>query len=132
MINQPQASRHYTFGTFDERLAHICAALEIDPPKIAYGDGEVLLTDALMGWIETHEVNMDWLFSGNPCAMVRTWSKSRGGGRRLLEIEKQLEPEVQAGMRALLRAVVENKLPIEEPLQIFDKVVKDWRAAQAA
>lgn len=123
-----KSHRHYEFGTFNERLEHFCVLFEIDPPEITYEDGEPTLTDALMDWIKETNANMDWLFAGSPCAMLREWVKARGQEREILEINRQLEPEVQAGILALLKAVVDHKLPIEEPFQIFDKVVKDWRA----
>ena len=127
-----KSHRHYEFGRFQERLEHFCVLFEIDPPGILYEDGEPTLTDLLMEWIKETNANMDWLFAGSPCAMLRAWAKDRASEREMLEINRQLEPEVQAGLLTLLESVVTHKLPMEESLAVFDKVVKDWRAKKAA
>lgn len=124
----PKPHHHYEFGDFEERLAHFCVLFEIEPPQILYEDGEPTLTDSFMDWIKETNADMNWLFAGSPCSMLREWTNARKQERRLLELKRQLEPEVQAGMLALMTAVVEHGLPIEEPLEIFDKVVSDWRA----
>lgn len=125
-----QSHRHYEFGTFEERLEHFCMLFKCNKPEILYEDGEPQLTDSLMDWIKENEANMDWLFAGNPSAMLSQWSKEQKRERRIVDLNKKLEPEKQAGFLALLTAVVEHNLPIEEPLQIFDKVVKEWRASK--
>jgi len=125
-----ESHRHYQFGTFNERLENLCMLFEIAPPEIVYEDGEPTLTDGLMDWIKTNEVNMDWLFVGSPCAMLRVWAKDRGRTRRILEINSQLEPEVQQGLLALLKAVVDHNLPIADSMAVFDGVVKEFRAAK--
>lgn len=121
--------RDYEFGTFDGRLAHLCDLFEIDPPEIVYEDGQPTVTDGLMDWLKANNINLDWLFVGSPCSMLREWAKARGQEREIVEINEKLEPEVQAGMLALLKAVVTHKLPIEESLAIFDEVVREFRAA---
>lgn len=125
-------NREYEFGTFRERLDHFCALFDVAPPEIVYERGEPIFTDPLAKWVHETNANMDWLFCGSPCAMLREWANSRSRKRNMAEINQQLEPEVRAGLFALLIAVVENKLPIEEPLQVFGKVVEDWRAANSA
>ncbi|WP_428927865.1 hypothetical protein [Marinibacterium sp. SX1] len=125
----PQSHRDYEFGSFSERLNHFCALFEIEPPEIIYVNGEPTLTDPLVDWIKETNANMDWLFAGIPDAMLREWCKRRDEDRSMIEINQQLEPEVQKGLLALLKAVVVHNLPMEEPLQTFDKVVRDWRAA---
>tara|TARA_R110002051_G_C8765357_1_gene502445 strand:- start:2089 stop:2517 length:429 start_codon:yes stop_codon:yes gene_type:complete len=127
-----KTSHHYKFGTFNERLEHLCMLFEIAPPEIVFEDGEPTLTDPFMEWIKANEVNMDWLFAGSPCAMLREWNKARGQERRMLDINSQLEPEVQQALLALLKAVVDHNLPIEESLAVFDGVVKEFRAAKVA
>ena len=127
-----KSHRHYEFGDFQERLAHMCALFEIDPPEITYEDGEPTMTDGFMGWIESHNVNMDWLFAGSPCAVLREWTKARGQEREILEINVQLEPEVQAGMLAFLRAVVIHGVAMKEAEPLFAQVLQEFRASQAA
>ncbi|WP_050525519.1 hypothetical protein [Pseudorhodobacter aquimaris] len=103
----PETHRHYEFGTFKERLAHTCALFEIDPPKITYEDGEPTLTEPFMQWIGDHNVNMDWLFGGSPCAMLREWSKARSLEREELKAIRALDPSARA---ALLKKLQDNAI----------------------
>jgi hypothetical protein len=99
---------------------------------MAYEDGEPLLTDTLAAWIKEHEVNMDWLFVGSPCAMLRQWAKARSQERQIIEINRQLEPEIQAGMLAYLRAVVIHGIPVEEAEPLMAQVVQEYRGRTTA
>lgn len=133
LANDPAMSKthfHYEFGTFEERLNHICALFEVDAPEVVYEDGKPTLTDGFIGWIEEHSVNMDWLFGGSPCVMLKKWSEDQKKERKFLEINRQLEPEIQVGLLALLKAVVHHKLPMSESLAVFDQVVKEVRSNQ--
>lgn len=123
-----ESHRHYEFGSLDERLEHICMLFEIDPPEIVYDKGEPTLTEPLLEWIKANEVNMDWLFAGSPCAMLREWSKARKQEKAIVEANHKLEPEVQAGMLAFLRAVVVHGVPMEEAEPLFSQVVKEFRS----
>ncbi|MEM9899913.1 MAG: hypothetical protein AAF865_01100 [Pseudomonadota bacterium] len=118
----------YRFGTFNERLDHLCALFEAEPPEIAYEDGRPLLTDPLADWMKENHANWDWLFMGSPSGLLRAWVQARGEERQFIDLTQKLEPELRNGLLALMRAVVEHDLPIEEPLRIFDQVMKDWRA----
>ncbi len=74
---------------------------------------------------------MDWLFAGCPIGILRSWTERERSNRSVAEnICSKLEPELQKGMLALLTAVVNHNLPMEETLQIFDQVMKDWRATK--
>ncbi|WP_300071133.1 hypothetical protein [uncultured Ruegeria sp.] len=127
-----QSHRHYEFGTFSERLEHICLLLEVDPPEIVYEDGHPTLAEPVMDWIKANEVDMDWLFAGSPSGILQNSVNSRRRSTQFAEINQQMEPQVQAGFLALLTAVVKYDLPLEEPLQIFGKVVKDWRELEGS
>jgi hypothetical protein len=59
------------------------------------------------------------------------WAKDRAQERQMLEINSQLEPEVQQGLLALLKAVVDHNLPVAESMAVFDGVVKEFRARQS-
>ena len=105
MPASPETHRHYEFGTFDQRLAHFCALFEIDPPEIVYEDGEPTLTAPIMSWIKTHRVNMDWLFTGSPCAMLREWSKSQSLEEEALNAFRQLDPAARETLFSALRSM---------------------------
>lgn len=117
----------YNFGTFEERLQHLCALFEVDPPELVYEDGQPMLTDSLMEWIKEHTVNMDWLFAGSPCALLREWTKARKQTNELMEITKKFEPEVRNAFLALLRAVTVHDVPVEEAWPLFSQVVEEFR-----
>lgn len=61
----------YKLGTLEHRLAHVCAALEIDPPRTPLKDE---LTQEHIEWFAKHEVSMDWVLAGNPTSLVRCYS----------------------------------------------------------
>lgn len=119
------------FGTFAQRLEHYCHAVGVAAPEIVYEDGEALLTDDLSHWLQENEPNCKWLICGDPTEMVRRWAEEQSQCREVLDTMSRLEPPVAEGLRAMLHAVVEHGLSIDEPLQIFDKVMKDWRASQS-
>ncbi|MEM9763890.1 MAG: hypothetical protein AAF968_15515 [Pseudomonadota bacterium] len=125
-----KSHRSYEFGTFDERLAHLCALFEVEPPEIEYEDGQPLLTYPLADWMKENHANWDWIFAGSPSGLLRAWVEARGEERQFIDLTQKLEPEVRNGLLALVKAVVEHDLDIKEPLAIFDQVVKDWRARQ--
>jgi hypothetical protein len=52
--------------------------------------------------------------------------------REILEINVQLEPEVQAGMLAFLRAVVIRGVAMKEAEPLFAQVVQEFRAGKVA
>lgn len=126
-----KSHRHYEFGTFAERMEHACALFETDPPEIIYEDGEPTMTDPFMQWIKEHGVNMDWLFAGSPCSMLRQFAKQRAFDAKVLGINRQLDPEVQAGLLAFLRAVVIHGVPMEDAEPLFSEVMKEFQASQA-
>jgi hypothetical protein len=66
-------SRDYTFGTFQDRLDHICLLFDTNALEIKFEDGasQPLLSDELMEWIEKHNLSMDWLFVGNPDGLLK-------------------------------------------------------------
>jgi hypothetical protein len=128
----PESHLHYEFGTFNERLEHLCMLFEITPPEMVYEDDEPTLTEPLIDWIKASEVNMDWLFVGNPCEMLCEWAKRRGQERETLEIKVLLEPEVQAGMLAFLRSVVIHGVSMKEAEPVFAEVVREFRAQKPA
>lgn len=76
-VSTPETHMNYEFGTFAERLAHICMLHEIASPKIVYEDSEPILTGPLSEWIKAHKINMDWLFVGNPSAVLKAWSNGQ-------------------------------------------------------
>lgn len=51
-------SRDYTFGTFQDRLDHVCLLFNSDRPKLEYGVSleYPFLDDELMAWIVDHGV----------------------------------------------------------------------------
>ncbi len=122
-----ESHRHYEFGTFDERLEHLCLLLEVDPPEMVYEDGEPILTEPLLKWVTANAIDSNWLFGGSPCVMLREWTKSRQQTREVMKITKQFEPEVQTGMLALLRAVVVHDVPLEEAWPLFCQVMEEFR-----
>ena len=117
----------YNFGTFEERLQHLCALLEVDRPELAYEDGQPMMTDALMNWMQYHNVNMDWLFAGSPCALLREWMRAQKQSLELLDVTRKFEPEVRNGFLALLRAVTVHDVPVEEAWPLFSQVVEEFR-----
>ena len=79
--NKKPSSRHYNFGTFEDRLEHICLLFGAKRPAIEY-DRRVdskhpLLADGLMGFIERYEVCMDWLFIGSPDGLLKHWASRK-------------------------------------------------------
>lgn len=127
-----QSTRDFEFGTFDERMDHFCALFETDPPEIVYEDGEVMYTQPLADWLAKHGADSDWLFLGQPSDLLVDQARSQANARKFAETRGRLEPEVQKGLVAVLRAVVEHGLPLEPSFEVFVKVVEDWRAAKAA
>lgn len=121
--------RHYRFGTFEERLAHFCDLQEINPPEIVYEDGEPTLTEDLANWLYEQNAEMNWLLLGNPSIALSDWSKRHGEEKTIVEYMKPMEPEVRAGFLAMLKAVTQQRLPMDEALAAFDEVVKEHREA---
>lgn len=124
--------RQYEFGTFSERLEHLSTLFEVDLPEIVYTDGGPELTDSLMDWIKANEVNMDWLFAGSPSAMLRAWAKQEKTAREFSGALQELEPEVQNGVVALMRATIIHKIDMEAALRDFRIVVQEYRAGKLA
>lgn len=120
------------FGTLEERLAHYCAVFEIERPEIVYEDDSPVLTDHLYAWIIKYDVSFDWLFLGDPKSMICQSVIAQKQARRFQDAIDQLEPEAQKGMTALIKAVVENDLPMGNALELFADAVKDWRAPRVA
>lgn len=127
-----KAPSNFEFGTFDERVEHFCAVLEIDPPEMVYEDGEPMLTQPLADWLAEHGADAGWVFLGEPSKLLVDQARSQVNARKFAETSGILEPEVQNGLLAVLRAVVDHGLPLEPSFEIFVKVVEDWRAAKAA
>lgn len=131
MTDIAKSTVSYEFGTFAERLDHFCRLLDVEPPAIEYEDGKPLLTEPLWEWVKQTKANENWLFTGCTGELLREWVKMRSREREITEVIEKLEPELQNGMLALMKAVIKHNLPLEEPLQIFDQVVADWRASKS-
>ena len=65
------SSEHAT----EDRVMHFCSLLDLEIPTLDFDEEshEVLLTDSLMAWVEKHDCNMDWLFTGSPDGLLRQW-----------------------------------------------------------
>ena len=124
---QTKTDREYRFGTFEERLAHLSDFLEIDPPEIVYEDGQPTLTKELTDWCYFHNVELTWLFSGDPSIALSQWSKRHSEEKIVAEYIEPMEPEVRSGFLAMLKAVTQQRLPMDEALATLDEVVKELR-----
>ena len=93
-------SRDYTFGTFEDRLDHVCLVFNAEPPKLDYGESSEypFLDDELMAWLIEHDICMDWLFAGSPDGLLRHWSERNNDLGWLLQ---QIPNMSQAELRIL-------------------------------
>ncbi|MEX0285103.1 MAG: hypothetical protein AB3N23_10870 [Paracoccaceae bacterium] len=124
----PKLSRHYKFGTFAERLDHICALFDTEPPAIEYDqDGIAIMSDELLDFGTTHEINLDWLFIGNPDGLLCAWARSREQDAEMVKAARKLEPKVRQGLYALTKAIVAHNIDAEIAVDEFGKAVRDWR-----
>ncbi|MEP5732191.1 MAG: hypothetical protein ABJL67_22785 [Sulfitobacter sp.] len=92
------------------------------------GVGYPLLTDELMEWIEQNDVNMDWLFGGNPSVIVKRAVEKSKEDRPFLDYAGSFESELKPTLVAMLRAVVFQNVPVEEAHNAFSVVVQEFRA----
>lgn len=127
-----KAAIAYEFGTFEDRLAHACAALEIDRPNIEYEDGEPLLTDNLVAWLKEYSINMDWLFCGSATALVKAWSKSHRQERAFSEVLGKLDDVEQDILRAGIQMMVERKVDANQFTKFVFEQIDAHRAEKAA
>ena len=64
----------------EDRVMHFCSLFEVDIPKLDFDERHgVLLDDNLMAWVEKHDCNMDWLFTGSPDGLLKSWAKRKSG-----------------------------------------------------
>lgn len=123
----------FEFGTFDERLAHICAVFEIEAPDFPIDNSlSETLTDKNMAWIKEHNINMDWLFAGSPSFLIKHSAKRETDVKKFTDTITQLEPEIVKGLHALMYSVTIHDIPMKEATAVFDAVVKEFRAIKAA
>ncbi|MEO3415725.1 hypothetical protein AAFO92_13800 [Roseovarius sp. CAU 1744] len=132
MSEKPRTHRHYEFGTFDERLEHFCAVMEVDVPEWPREDGEPTLNDDLVKWARDHGVDWDWLFAGSPSAMVCSSSRARKTELKITEYTEAMEPEIRKGLVAMLDALIKHGVPHELAFAEFTMIVKKNRAEKAA
>ena len=96
-----------TFGTFDQRLDHICAVLNVEPPQLEFdeaGDGRCpLLTDELWRWLESNEVNLDWFFCGHADGLIRSYAKRKTGLGYIIEQVHKLPKSELEPLLAVLK-----------------------------
>lgn len=104
-LQDQKTSREYKFGNFNERLDHICLLFGADKPSVEFdneGSGEPLLTDGLFNWTCEHEVNLDWLFLGNPDGLLCQWAKRKTGlGYAIEQVNKMNRDELVYFMQKL-------------------------------
>ena len=97
----------FSFGTFEQRLEHICAILNVDPPQLKFdeaGEGRCpLLTDELWLWIESHEINFDWFFRGNADALILSYAKRKTGLGYIIEQVHKLPKSELEPLLAVLK-----------------------------
>ena len=95
-----------TFGTFNQRLDHICAILNIDPPQLDFDEASEgrcpLLTDNLWRWIESNGISLEWLYRGNADHLIVSHSRRETRFGYLLEqVHKLPESELEPLLTAL-------------------------------
>lgn len=127
----PESHRHYQFGDFQERLAHVCDLLEIETPEFPVDDeGDVLMSEEVSSLLSEHQVCANWLFIGNPSSILEVAINNRKSAREFCKHLDQLEPEVAVGFEALLRSVVMHGIEIGSALEVFDGIVKEHRSTK--
>lgn len=123
-----KSHRHYEFGTFEERLAHVCALLEIEDPGLNFDkDSTVSINEDIIAWTHVNGINLEWLLIGNPSFIVMSDVEKRLQVFDIIEVTSKIEPELRVGLRAFLRAVVFHSVPIDEAYDVFSEVVKEFR-----
>lgn len=102
----PPSSRHYKFGTFEDRLEHICLLFDTEGPNIEYEENTdvALLSDNLIAWIEQYEICMDWLFLGNPDGLLKHWASRKNSFEYIISEVFKLDAD---GLREVIEFIEE-------------------------
>lgn len=117
----------FKFGTFEERLAHACVVFEVDPPEIEYEDGHPAVSDPLVEWVSEHEINLDWLLTGDASWLLKLWSRDRKNEKRFIDMHRSFSPEIKSAFELALKGVVFHGLPVEEAMALVGTAVDEVR-----
>lgn len=90
-------------------------------------NGGVLLTEELGNWVADNNASIDWVFCGDPAALVTSFKRDRNRGSEILEVFQGFEKEVQPAFVAALRVTVFDGILIDTATKSFQQVVEEFR-----
>lgn len=127
----------YDMTTFAGRIAWFCDEFEVDRPVLELDPEEppennaVLVTDALINWCRSSGICMNFAFAGSVRGCVDAQRQKNLLKEEIVEQVDDMAPNVKAGFAAMIKAVVQQGVPIKEAHAVFEQVVQEWQVAKS-
>jgi hypothetical protein len=79
-------------GGAEDRIVYFCTLFKLEIPALEFDEyNKVLVTDSLLEWVAAHNGNLEWLLTGSPEELLRTWDKRKSNVGYIIEQISKME-----------------------------------------